>query len=199
MGMFPTVNMVMGVIKSDWVNFLWGWKIVSWWGPAFLDVSLFLLKFLAVIHVCGCSVGVFLWVPFNVFTMVLWRDNSLVFHHFSFISYLAPLFLITHPRYFYFMCGIDDALNIWKDLGWYCWLVFICWCCWPVFLCYYCCLLLLCWYLWLVFFLVYWSLFVPLWCWNLFPKFLLKMCSIIEWDGFISMSDVSIFSDITYI
>ena len=37
----------------------------------FLDVSLFYLSPLVVIHICGCSEGFFLWVSLYVCTMVL--------------------------------------------------------------------------------------------------------------------------------
>ena len=98
-----------------------------------------------------------------------------------------------------FRYGIDDVMDIWNDLCWYCWLVFMCWYCWPLFLWWYCCLVFICWYWWLVFLWVFWRLFGPLWCWNVFTKLMLTMGSIIEWDGFMSMSAVYRVSNISYI
>ena len=70
-------------------------------------------------------------------------------------NYITPLLLIKHPIQFYYRYVINDILGIWKDMGWYCWLVFLCWYCWLVFLCWYCCLVFLCWYYWMVVFWMY--------------------------------------------
>ena len=66
-----------------------GRENVAWGGPVFLYVSFFYCSPLVVIHVCDCSEGFFLWVPFYVCTMVLWMDNYLVFRH-------AALKIVSH-------------------------------------------------------------------------------------------------------
>ena len=78
--------------------------------------------------------------------------------------------------------GIDELLGLWKNLGWYFWLFFLCWYFWLVFLC--CCC-------WIVYFCACWLWFGPFWCWNILPKFRLKIISIIDWDNCMSIYDVS--------
>ena len=76
-------------------------------------------------------------------------------------NYPTHMLFIPHPIQSYFKYGIDEVLGHWKDLHWYCWLVFMCWCCW---------LLFMCWWRWLVFLWVCWHWFCPFWCWNVFAK-----------------------------
>ena len=54
-----------------------------------------------------------------------------------------------------FKYGGENLLDIWKDLDWYCWIVFL----WEI-----------------------WSWFGPFYWWQIFPNFLLKIGSImVEW------------------
>ena len=179
MGMFHMVNMVIGVIKSDWVNFCTRRINCSLRRACVFYVSLFLSKSFGYdprlwLFWRSCSLGEFVCLyngpPKRKFSSVpsCYIGSS-----------LTPFLLIPHTRQFYFRYAIEDALDIWKDLGWYCWIGFMSWCCWPVFLCWHCCLVLLCWYCWLVSLLVCWFWFGTLWWWDVFPKFLLKMGSII--------------------
>ena len=154
---------------------------------------------LTFIHVCDCSGGVFLWLPFAYMYTDPLKGQFYSVTSCCINSSLTPLLLSPHPRKFSFMYRIENTLCIWKDMGWYCWLGFLCWCCWPVFLCWYCCIVVLWWYFWLKFLLVCWQLFGTFWWWNVFTNLLLKMGSIIEWYGLMSMSAVSRVSKISSI
>ena len=191
MGMFHMVDMVIGVIKSDWVKF---WTracncyLRNSWVFGFI---IFLLKSFEIdpclwFFLRSCSLGAFACMYNGPIKGGFSSVQSCCIN-----SYITPLLLIPHPRQFSFRYWIEDVLGMWKDLVWYCLLWFLCWCYWPVFLSWYCCLVLLLWYCLLAFLLVCWRWFDTFWWWNLFPKFLLTMGSIIEWDLFISNSDVS--------
>ena len=90
MGMFHMVNMVIGVIKSYQVHFFTRKSNCSLRRDYFLCIF-FNWSPLAVIHVCDCSEGIFIWVPLHLCKMVLWRENYLEFHHVAliFISHLC--------------------------------------------------------------------------------------------------------------
>ena len=130
--------------------------IVSYIGYV-LDVSVFLLSSI------GCDT--FLWLFWGKFSLTgfLFMNNGHLKGQISSLTssciknYPQPLFLSTHLIQSYFRYGIDGVLSLWKDLGWYCWLLFLCCYCWLVFL-------------W-----VSWCWFGTLWCWNVLPKLRLTM------------------------
>ena len=169
-----------GSSKRTEFTFCRGREIVAWGGAVFLDVFL-LLKYFA----CDPC----LWFFWRIFSLndFLWMYNGPLKGKLSSVTScciensFTPLLLIPHPIQYYFRYGIDEVLGIWNDMGWYFWLLFLCCHCWILFLCW-------CW--WLVFLWVCWRWFGPLWCWNVFPKFRLKMGSIIEWYGVMYISAV---------
>ena len=69
--------------SPNWTDFTFGrgQAIFAWGGPVFGVYICFYWIPLDMIHVCGCCGGVVLWVPFHIFTMVLWRGNSIGFNH----------------------------------------------------------------------------------------------------------------------
>ena len=141
---------------------------------------------LALIHVCDCYEGFFLWLPLHVCTIVLWRENFIVFHN---IAWAVIFFRGNYWRCFMSLEGYRFILSTSMSM-----LMFL-----PVFMCWYCFLGVLWWYFWLEFLLVCWRWFGPFWWWNVFPKLLLTIGSIIEWYRFMSMSAVSRVSKISSI
>ena len=127
------------------------------WGVYMLNLSAFLLKYF------GCDP--FLWLFWRVCSLdeFLFTNNDTLKGNLSNLpscyinNYLTTLLLITHPIQSYLRYGIGEVLGLWNDLGWYCWLLFLCW------------------YYWLVFLWVCWRWFGTFWCWNVFPKSRLTM------------------------
>ena len=159
LGMLYMLNIVIGFIKADWVhvwrgasNFSLRRDYAFWCIIIFIEVLWPWYMFLIVLK--DFSLGAFACM-YNV--PLKGKLSSVLSCCIN--SSLTLLLLSTHPRKFYFKYEIDHVLDAWKDLGWYCWLVFLCWCCWPVFLCCHC---------WLIFLLVGWWWFFPFWCWNIF-------------------------------
>ena len=199
MDIFHQVDMVIWVIKEGWVHF-WTRESNCCLSRTCVFVCIFvLLKFFGRdiflwLFWKSCYLGAFSCI-YNGPLKGKCSSAPLCFVN----NYLTPLLLSPHPVQFFFSYGIDEVLDIWRNLVWYCLIVFVCWCWWLMFFCWYFCLVFLCWLCLLVFLWVCWFWFAPLWCWNLFPKFLLKMGSIIEWDGVMSMSDVYRISNISSI
>ena len=124
MSIFHMVNTVAWVIKSDWFHF---WIRVSncILSRSFVFGCIFILLKSFGSDSCfwlfwrSCSLGFFACMY-----------NGLLKGNFSIVSScyinssLTPLLLFPHTIQFSFRYGIDDVLGIWKDLGWYYWLVF---------------------------------------------------------------------------
>ena len=142
------------------------------------------------IHVCDYSGVVVLWVTFLFMYNGPLKGKFSSFTSYCINNYLTHLLLIPHTIQYCLSYEFYEVLGIWKDLVWYCWLLFLCWYCWLVFLC---------WCSLLVFLRMCLSLFVTFWCWNLLPKFLLTMGSIVEWYGVMSVSAISRVSKISSI
>ena len=129
-----------------------------------LDISVFLLNYL--------GRDAFLWLLWRscyLDELFFMNSGPLKVKDSSFPScciknVLTPLLLSPHPSQYSFRYGIDEVLGLWYDMGWYCWLAFLC---------------------------MHWFWFNPLRCLNVFPKFRLNMGSIMEWAVDISTSIVS--------
>ena len=134
MGILHMVNMAVWV--KNWTDFTFGQvqAIIAWISPVFWDESLSLLKSFGRDKYLG-----FLWRICSLGDFALMYNGTLKGKFssvppFWICSYLTLFLLRTHTRQVYFRYGIDDVLDLWKDLCWYGWLVFMCWCCWPVFM-----------------------------------------------------------------
>ena len=132
MGIFIGLILSYGSSNKTEFNFC-PWRSIVAWGVYVLDVSVFLLESL------GCDP--FLWF--------FWRSCSL--DEFFFMNHgplkgqvssfpsccinnsLMPLVLSPHQIQSSFRYVTDEVLDIWYDMSWYCWLVFLCWYCWLVF------------------------------------------------------------------
>ena len=106
--------------------------VLSWRGDV-LDVWVFLLKSLGSDPVLwlsqrSCSLDNFFFVTNGTLNEQVYSFPCCIK-----IS-LTHLFLSTHQINSYLRYRIDEFLGIWYNLGWYCWLVFLCWYCWIVFL-----------------------------------------------------------------
>ena len=158
--------------KADWVHF---WLRASNVCLRRICVTVCICVFIEVI--CSWSIfdfskGAVLWLNVSLWKMVLWRDNSTVFHNVALKISQAfdgnytsnkALFQVWDwwgPRYLkgsrLIMLTSVSVLVLANGVLWVC-------CRW----------------------------FGPLWCWNILPKSLLTMGSIIEWDEVMYMSDVS--------
>ena len=149
--------------RTDFILGLWR-KFVALGGPD-TDVPLLLLNSLGL----DPSLWLF-WRRCSIYAFFVINSGSLKGHAYNFPSCcinnsLTSLLSSPHPKHFPFMYGDENFLDLWKDLDWYCWPVFV----WTR-----------------------WSWFGPFWWWKALTKFLLKMGSIMveERDVVISTSAV---------
>ena len=129
------------------------WRAIVALGGSGMDVSVFLLKSL--------GLDPLLWLFLRVYSLasfLLMNNGTLKVQVSNFPPYCinnfpTPLLLRSHPRQYSFRCVIYKVFILWRDMYWYCILVFL-WVCWR------------------------W--FGTLWLWKLLPNFLLKIGSIME-------------------
>ena len=100
------------------------WKEIVSLGGAVLDVYLFLLKYFG--HdTCLWLLWRILMQSCSLVDFFLMNKGPTKGQLYSFPScyinnYITPLLLSTNPIQYYFRYGIDEALDLWKDMGWYC-------------------------------------------------------------------------------
>ena len=135
-----SIGLICSYGSSEWTELTFGrgQSIIAWGWPVLLYVSLFLLN--SFVH-DPCLW--FFWRCFYLDDFFFIYNGPLEGQFYIvptyFINhYLTTLLLIPHLIQSSFRYGIDEVLGLWKDICWYCWLVFLCWSLWLVFLCWFC-------------------------------------------------------------